>query len=62
VENLHGRRLSISYSCELEDQIVLVKEEKDGLLWWVFCVEGLDNNLIHMISLKVVDSSAAEPE
>jgi hypothetical protein len=40
VDSLHGRRLSISYSLDLEDQIVLVKDELDGQLWW--CDETFD--------------------
>jgi hypothetical protein len=56
VDSLHGRKLSISYSRDLEGQIVLVKEELDGLLWWVFYVEGPDSRLIHMLSLHVVGS------
>ena len=53
LKHLHGRRMSISYSVGIEDQIVAVKEEGNGHLWWVFYVEGPDRNLVHLVSLRV---------
>ena len=57
VRCLHGRRMSISYSVGLEDQLVLVKEMDEEHLWWVFYVEGPDGSLVHMVSLRVSGAS-----
>lgn len=54
---LHGRRMSISYSVGLEDQLVLVKETDEEHLWWVFYVEGPDGSLVHMVSLRASGAS-----
>ncbi len=58
VRNLHGQKMSISYSVGVECQLVAVREESEGILWWVFYFEGPDSSLIHMVSLQVVESPA----
>jgi hypothetical protein len=45
--------MSISYSIGIEEQILAVKEEGNGHLWWVFYVEGPGKKLVHLVSLQV---------
>ncbi len=49
---LHGRRVSVSYSVGLEDQLVVVMEEGNEAVWWVLYMEGPGQRLVHLLSVQ----------
>jgi hypothetical protein len=51
---LHGRRVSVSYSQGLEGQLILVAEEGDDVVWWVFYLEGPENQILHLTTIQMV--------
>ncbi len=50
---LHGRRVLVSYSQGLEGQLILVVEEGDDVVWWVFYLAGPENQILHLTTIQM---------